>query len=44
MTESVAAPLFVTQDAINALHKESPFWCVASEFMLKQGLWRKVER
>ena len=44
MTESMAEPLFVTQDAIDALHKESSFWCVASEYMLQRGLWKKVER
>jgi hypothetical protein len=38
-----AAPILVTQDAIDALHKESQFWCMASEFMLESGLWKVKE-
>ncbi len=40
---SPAAPLYVTQAAIDALCKESQFWVLASEFMLGHGLWKKID-
>lgn len=46
MSEAVSsqAPLYVTQDAIESLQKESPFWVMASEYMLQHGLWKKIEK
>lgn len=36
-------PLYVRQDAIDALHKESEFWVQASRFMLEHGFWVLID-